>query len=90
MAYFVTGATGFIGRHLVEQLLATREGEIHVLVRAGSIAKLDATIERLGGAGRIHAVTGDLTVPFLGVDEGTRAALRGRVDTSSTWPAATT
>ena len=78
-AYFLTGATGFIGRHLIERLLA-REGEIHVLVRAGSIAKLDATIERLGGAGRIHAVTGDLTVPFLGVDEGTRAALRGRVD----------
>ncbi len=33
--YFVTGATGFIGRHLVERLLA-RDGEIHVLVRPGS------------------------------------------------------
>ena len=35
MAYFVTGATGFIGRHLVEQLLE-REGDIHLLVREGS------------------------------------------------------
>ena len=36
MAYFVTGATGFIGRHLVEQLLQ-RDGDIHVLVREGSL-----------------------------------------------------
>ena len=35
MAYFVTGATGFIGRHLVQRLLE-REGDVHVLVRAGS------------------------------------------------------
>ena len=36
MAYFVTGATGFIGRHLVQELLDNREGEIFVLVRKGS------------------------------------------------------
>ena len=53
--YFVTGATGFIGRHLVERLLA-REGDIHVLVREGSTEKLDALVERLGGGDRIHAV----------------------------------
>ena len=35
MAYFVTGATGFIGRHLVQELLDNREGEIFVLVRTG-------------------------------------------------------
>jgi uncharacterized protein YbjT (DUF2867 family) len=49
MAYFVTGATGFIGRHLVERLLE-REGDIHVLVRGGSQEKLDALIERWGAA----------------------------------------
>ena len=49
-AYFVTGATGFIGRHLVERLLE-REGDIHVLVREGSREKLDALIERWGAAG---------------------------------------
>ena len=43
MSYFVTGATGFIGRHLVERLLE-REGDIHVLVREGSREKLDALI----------------------------------------------
>jgi NAD(P)-dependent dehydrogenase (short-subunit alcohol dehydrogenase family) len=78
-SYFVTGATGFIGRHLVERLLA-REGDIHVLVRAGSTDKLDALVERLGGAGRIHAVSGDLGEPLLGVDAATRDALRGNVD----------
>jgi NAD(P)-dependent dehydrogenase (short-subunit alcohol dehydrogenase family) len=77
--YFVTGATGFIGRHLLERLLA-REGDVHVLVREGSRDKLDALVERLGAAGRIHPVAGDLTEPLLGVDGATRDALRGRVD----------
>ena len=66
MSYFVTGATGFIGRHLVERLLE-REGDIHVLVREGSREKLDALIERWGGAGdRIKPVVGDLSEPLLG------------------------
>ena len=46
MSYFVTGATGFIGRHLVANLLK-RKGTIHVLVRRGSQKKLDALIERM-------------------------------------------
>jgi thioester reductase-like protein len=46
--YFVTGATGFIGRHLVERLLEQREGDIHVLVRKDSAGKLEA----LSSAGR--------------------------------------
>jgi NAD(P)-dependent dehydrogenase (short-subunit alcohol dehydrogenase family) len=77
--YFVTGATGFIGRHLLERLLE-REGEIHVLVRAGSTEKLDAIVERLGGGNRIKPVVGDLEQPLLGVDDATRDALRGNVD----------
>ena len=40
MAYFVTGATGFIGRFLVAELLK-REGTIYVLCRASSLDKLD-------------------------------------------------
>ena len=36
MAYFVTGATGFIGRYLVQELIDNREGEIFVLCREGS------------------------------------------------------
>src|SRR4051812_48089003 len=37
--YFVTGATGFIGRHLVERLLE-REGTVYALVREGSRDRL--------------------------------------------------
>ena len=41
MHYFVTGATGFIGRYLVANLL--RRGEpVYVLVRKGSQKKLAA------------------------------------------------
>jgi short-subunit dehydrogenase len=78
MSYFVTGATGFIGRHLVEQLLQ-RDGDIHVLVREGSTDKLDALIERWGPAAkeRVKPVLGDLAQPSLGVDPG---PLKGQVD----------
>jgi len=66
--YFVTGATGFIGRHLVEELLK-REGTIHVLVREGSRGKVDALVDRLAaGDGRIVPVPGDLSKPGLGVE----------------------
>ena len=41
MAYFVTGATGFIGRHLVANLLK-RGRPVYALVRKGSARKLDA------------------------------------------------
>ena len=77
MSYFVTGATGFIGRHLVERLLE-REGDIHVLVREGSREKLDALIERWGAADRIKPVVGDLTEPLLGRLRRRTAGARGR------------
>ncbi|MGI8511740.1 MAG: SDR family oxidoreductase, partial [Solirubrobacteraceae bacterium] len=75
MTYFVTGATGFIGRNLVERLLE-REGTIHVLVREGSTEKLG----RWGGEDRIVKVVGDLTEPKLGVTEAQIADLKGSVD----------
>ncbi len=77
MSYFVTGATGFIGRHLVERLLE-REGDIHVLVREGSEEKLDRLRATAGDrADRIKPVKGDLSEPLLGVSEEDRAALKG-------------
>ena len=72
MSYFVTGATGFIGRHLVERLLE-REGDIHVLVREGSTEKL----ERWRGQDRVKPVFGDISQPQLGIDDAAREQLQG-------------
>ena len=80
MAYFVTGATGFIGRFLVAQLLQ-REGTIHVLCRAGSMDRLDELKDRLGVEDdRIQAVIGDLTHERLGVSAEDIDRLAGQVE----------
>jgi len=76
MASLVTGATGFIGKHLVERLLA-REGDVHMLVRASSRPKLDALVTRWGHADRIKAVVGDLALGRLGVGDADLQALSG-------------
>jgi NAD(P)-dependent dehydrogenase (short-subunit alcohol dehydrogenase family) len=65
--YFVTGATGFIGRHLVAQLLK-RDGTVYALVREGSRGRLDALAQALGAGERIVPVTGDLSKPGLGIE----------------------
>jgi thioester reductase-like protein len=65
--YFVTGATGFIGRHLVEELLQ-RDGTIYVLVREGSRGRLDELVDRWGAGDRIVPVVGDLSKEALGVE----------------------
>jgi NAD(P)-dependent dehydrogenase (short-subunit alcohol dehydrogenase family) len=80
MTYFVTGATGFIGRHLVEDLLSNREGEIHVLVREGSQERLAELIERWDGGDRVTPVVGDLTAERLGVDQAWIDEHRGKID----------
>ncbi|MFD5554144.1 amino acid adenylation domain-containing protein [Streptomyces sp. NPDC127068] len=56
----LTGATGFLGRHLLDQLLARTDARIHCLVRQGSIARLPVT-------DRVIPVPGDLSAPGLGL-----------------------
>ena len=68
MSYFVTGATGFIGRRLVTELVNNRRGTIWVLVRPGSEAKLDKFRYRWNNSTRIKAVPAQLTEGPLGVD----------------------
>src|SRR5215216_5089825 len=76
MSYFVTGATGFIGRHLVERLLE-RDGDVHVLVREGSTDRLERLMERWGQPERVKPVFGDLAEPQLGIDDEARGQLEG-------------
>jgi len=64
--YFVTGATGFIGRFVVERLLARPHAQVHVLIRESSADKFEALQARFPDAGkRLHAVWGDITTPGL-------------------------
>ena len=80
MAYFVTGATGFIGRHLVEELLRNRTGDVYVLVRATSRDRLDALIRAWPDSDRVKPVVGDLSEPKLGVGDEWVASHRGDID----------
>ncbi|HET9073010.1 MAG TPA: SDR family oxidoreductase [Solirubrobacteraceae bacterium] len=86
MSYFVTGATGFIGRNLVERLLARPRTvdpgpDIFLLVRERSRERLSALIADWDGLGldasaRIQPVVGDLSAERLGVSEADLAQLR--------------
>ena len=80
MAYFVTGATGFIGRFLMVELLK-REGTIYVLCRASSLDKLDELRTRLGTDDtRVVAVVGDLAKARLGVEHAVLERIDGQIE----------
>ena len=83
MRYFVTGATGFIGKRLVKTLLARRGAVVHFLLRPESRGKLDDLLAYWGVAGskgRAVPVYGDLTAKKLGVSAEDVKRLKGHVD----------
>jgi NAD(P)-dependent dehydrogenase (short-subunit alcohol dehydrogenase family) len=75
MSRFVTGGTGFIGRHLL-RLLAGREGTTYVLVRPRSSERLEAFIDSIGARGRLEPLAGDITQAGLGLAASDRERLR--------------
>ena len=80
MSYFVTGGTGFIGHNLIK-LLLKRRGKVYVLVRKGSVKKLERMKAQWGSAAKkVVPVTGDLTRPFLGIPPARRKELEGKID----------
>ncbi|HEU0196258.1 MAG TPA: SDR family oxidoreductase [Nevskiaceae bacterium] len=81
MNYFVTGATGFIGRFLVHRLAQRDGARIYVLVRESSRAKFEALVERLGeDLGKtLEMVPGDITVPGV-ISAADLKKLKGTID----------
>jgi NAD(P)-dependent dehydrogenase (short-subunit alcohol dehydrogenase family) len=85
MQYFVTGATGFIGKRLVKKLLERKGAVVHFLIRKESAGKVDALREYWGlqdskAAARAVPVFGDLTAKKLGLAADAIKALKGQVD----------
>ncbi|WP_082878408.1 SDR family oxidoreductase, partial [Oleiphilus sp. HI0067] len=80
MSYFITGGTGFIGRFLVEKLLARGE-TIYLLMQESSMHKYDALLERIGATSKqVVAVKGTLTKKNLGIAKADMDELKGKVD----------
>ncbi|MEU8896759.1 SDR family oxidoreductase [Nocardia sp. NPDC048505] len=81
MTYLVTGATGFIGRFFIPELLR-RQGDIHVLVRPGieSADRFAACAAEWNAGDRVRPVHGDLGAPNLGIDPRWLAEQRGRIE----------
>ena len=85
MHYFVTGATGFIGKRLVKTLLARRGSTVSFLLRPESEGKVAGLLEYWGLSGasgkkRALPVFGDLTAKKLGVAADELKKLKGQID----------
>ncbi|MGW0495874.1 amino acid adenylation domain-containing protein [Streptomyces sp. NPDC003007] len=87
-AVFVTGATGFVGAHLLHELLASKM-VAHCLVRADNaqqaMNRLVAALDDYGlwkeeFAPLLNPVVGDLTRPLFGLDEKRFDELADQVD----------
>ena len=73
----ITGATGFIGRNLLERLLE-RDEQVFAIVRSGSLDRLKAIGRRLGiDDDRLVAIRGDLSEPRLGVSDEDLSRIAG-------------
>ncbi len=81
MQYFVTGATGFIGKRLVKKLLERKGAVVHFLIRKESADKV-ADLRSFWGVGPTRAIPvfGDLTAKKLGVAADDGKKLKGQID----------
>lgn len=89
-AIFLTGVTGFVGIHLVQELLDTTEADIYCLVRAQdefhAMEKIDRCAKqyhispKAEQRSRIIPIMGDLALPSLGLSEETFKMLAKKID----------
>jgi amino acid adenylation domain-containing protein/thioester reductase-like protein len=84
----LTGATGFLGAHLLRELLAATDARVWCLVRARDETEALGRIERAAAryelpapaAGRVVPLPGDLAKPGLGLSDSRFRALARDVD----------
>jgi NAD(P)-dependent dehydrogenase (short-subunit alcohol dehydrogenase family) len=80
MQYFVTGATGFIGKRLVGKLLQRKGATVYFLIRKESEAKVAGLREFWGDkAANAMPVFGDITSPKLGMAAAEIDKLKGKI-----------
>ncbi len=81
MQYFVTGATGFIGKRLVRKLLERKGSVVYFLIRKESQDKV-ASLRQYWSASAARAVPvfGDLTAKKLAVSADDLKKLKGQID----------
>ena len=80
MSYFITGATGFIGKRLVKKILARKGTSVHFLMRDPAPAKLAKLYEYWGAdASRAIAVKGDIGEVGLGIKPADRKKFDGKI-----------
>ena len=84
-AVFLTGATGFLGVHLLKSLLEAGYSKVYCPVR-GETSRLEKTLEWYFGSrwvsafrSRIEAVAGDMTRERFGLSEEAAERICGRV-----------
>ena len=81
MIYFVTGASGFIGKRLVARLLESKDATVYFLTRDKSPERIDALYAYWKtDKTRAIPVQGDLQQPLLGVAKPEIRKLKGKVD----------
>ncbi len=79
---FLTGATGFVGSHLLEELLKEKDVQIYCLCRPQSQNIFFQQLSNLSEheRKRIHIVLGDLAQPLLGMTQEQFTSLSGTID----------
>lgn len=87
-AVLLTGATGFLGAHLVDALARGEGREVVCIVRGDDPGRLAAVMEKYFGArwnqenaARVRVLRGDIQRPDFGLDPAQIKSLTGRVDT---------
>jgi len=84
----ITGATGFLGRWLARELLERTDATLFCLVRSGQQhaarrlqdALVDTGVDASRINGRVHALEGDLSQPYLGLPRAEFERLAGMCD----------